>query len=120
MAVFHERITLLVTGFSVLAILSGAGLLAYEPDDGDDELEISLKQLPEAIRKALADVEVDEIEVEAKGDRLIYEVVIEADDIEIELELTADSRLVGVEIEREEDEEDNEGRRKGKSKKSDD
>ena len=90
----------------VAVFLAAVGVQALDDDDKGDEREISLKEAPEAIRKALEGVDVDEIEVETENGQTVYDVVLEIDDLEIELELTADAKLIGVEIEDEDDSND--------------
>lgn len=95
-----------------LALL-GIGIIATLPvaaddDDDDDagEVEIAVEDLPEAIREALEGVEIEDVDRVTFRDRVIFEVAIELDDSEIEMQLTNDARLVGVEIEEEGDDEE--------------
>lgn len=96
-------VVLLITGLVV-----GVPLVADDEDDADEqEVAVTVDDLPEAIQRALQGVEIEEAEAVTTGDRVIYEVVIEVDDdVEIELQLTANARLVGVEIEEENEDDD--------------
>ncbi len=97
--------------------------VAADDDDEDDagEVEISVEDLPEAIREALEGVEIDDVDRVTFRDRVIYEVAIELDDAEIELQLTNDARLVGVEIEDEgDDSEDGDEEEEDESEDSED
>jgi hypothetical protein len=94
-------------GFVLLAGLFVAfPLSAFDDDDDAGEEEIAVDELPEAIREALAGVEIEDADRTVRGDRVIFEVAIEVDDAEIELQLTQNARLVGVEVDSEEDEDD--------------
>lgn len=92
--------------FSLVLILSIPGLAAAMmslPEEG--EKEIFVEELPNSIQRALADVDVEEVEHSS-----VYEVEIEEDGVEIELKLDASGRLLGIKIDGgDEDEEEDEG-----------
>ena len=84
--------------FSFLVFLLVPGLaVAMMAVPDEDEKEISVKDLPDAIQKALEGVDVDEVESTSSG----YEIDIEEDDIEIALRLDKDGRLLDIEIQEE-------------------
>ncbi len=101
-----RTIGILATTLAALGLAS-SGLHALDDDADEQEHEIGLDEAPAAIRAALADVDVDEIEVDTENGVTTYDVVLEFDGIEVELELTADAKLVGVEVESDDDDDDN-------------
>jgi hypothetical protein len=96
-------------GFGValltVGIIYSLPVAADDDDNNEQEEEIAVEELSEAIREALSGIEIDEAERVERGDRVIFEVTIEVGEAEVELQLTRDARLVGVEVEEEEDEE---------------
>jgi hypothetical protein len=78
-----------------------------------DEAEITLKQLPKAVRKSLKlaskDAEIEKISLEVEDGEVKYEVEVEVEGGTVELCFNADGQLVGIEVlESEEEEEDSE------------
>ena len=90
---------LVCSGVFGTLMLTGS-VYAFVDDNG--ERKVSLEDAPEAIRNALRGIDVNEVEVEMEDGAEVYEVEFRVDDDEVELKLTADSRLLGVEIEHEE------------------
>lgn len=87
--------------FSVVLILSIPGLAAAVmnlPEEG--EKKITVDELPKSIQRALADVDVEEVEHSS-----VYEIEIEENGVEIELKLDASGRLLGIEVEGDEGDE---------------
>ena len=88
----------------------------FDDDDDDDEREevISLAETPDAVKAAmLVEIlkEVDglklaEIEREYEGGQVVYEAEFEYQGMEIELEFSADGRLLDKEIGHDEAEEE--------------
>ena len=99
--------------FRVLSLLAFAGLVLSAvtwASTLDDDDGIDWKKIPKAVKKTIQRVaqgaEIDEISREREGGRIVYEVVIEVGDVEIEIEIGEDGRILDVEIETEEDEDD--------------
>jgi len=88
--------------FSLILVLSIPALAAAMislPED--DRTETSLDQLPKSIQKALAGLDIDEIEVTS-----VYEIDVEEDGVEVELRVDRQGRLLGIEIERQDDDDE--------------
>ena len=98
----HTRFLRLAVTLLAMSV-GGTALLAL---DDEEEREIAFSDLPQVIQAALDGVDVDEAEVNMKDGKRVYEVEIEADDVEVELILAEDGRLLGVEIEVEEKEDE--------------
>ncbi len=77
-----------------------------------DETEITLKQLPKAVRKALKlatkNAEIEKIVLEVKDGEVTYEVEVEVEGGIVELCFNADGQLVGIEVLESEEEDDSE------------
>ncbi|MCA9026206.1 MAG: hypothetical protein KDA86_13440 [Planctomycetaceae bacterium] len=102
----HRSILLLTLALLTISAYS-TSLRAFADNDDENEQTIALKELPQVIQDALKGVEVEEVEKETKDGKTVYEVEIEADDVEIELTLSASGQLLGVEIEHEDDSDEN-------------
>ena len=98
-------------------LFSAYGITAVIDDDEDDdgrEQVISLAETPDAVKAAmLVELlrEVDgltlaEIERENEGGRIVYEAEFEYQGMQIELEFSADGRLLDKEIEHDDAEDD--------------
>lgn len=84
---------------SLILVLAVPGLavamMNFPENEGE---EVSIKELPESIRKALQGVDIEEIEISS-----VFEIEIEEDGVEIKLRVDARERLLGIEIECDED-----------------
>lgn len=87
----------------VLLVPTLAAAMMVVPDE--DEKEISVQDLPDSVQKALKDFDVDEVEVTSFG----YEIEVAEDDVEVELRLDKDGRLLGLEIEEDNGEDSDDG-----------
>ena len=99
--------SLCLTLFSTSNLASAGGKKSKE----SDETEITLKQLPKAVRKALKlatkNAEFEKIVLEVEDGEVKYEVEVEVEGGTVELCFNADGQLVGIEVlESEEEEED--------------
>jgi len=70
------------------------------------EKAVSVDALPESIRIALEDVDVDEVEQETENGVTTYEISVVEGGVEIELELDADGKLLRIEVENDDDADD--------------
>lgn len=97
-----------ITGLMGLAFADfGSASVADKDDKQEREQEISVNQLPPAIKRALKDIKIGQLaEVEREKDkkgRMTYEVELRVGKHEVELKLNADGKLLGVEIEKDDD-----------------
>lgn len=96
----------------------GGAAKADKDDDGDNEQEVSVAQLPAPIKRALKDIKIGQLaEVEREKDgkgKVIYEVELRVGKHEVELKLGADGKLLGVEIEGADDDDDDDDRPKAR------
>ena len=107
------RLWLLMGGLC-FAVIS-AGNLASAGDKKSkesDETEITLKQLPKAVRKAIKlatkNAEIEKIVLEVEDGEVQYEVEVEVEGGTVELCFNADGQLVGIEVLESEEQEDSE------------
>ncbi len=82
-----------------------------DDDDGEEEeREVSLDQVPERVRKAIlraaGDHKIEEVEVETKGGRTVYEAEWRVGDKEVEVKVAPDGKVLGKKVEEEDDDED--------------
>jgi hypothetical protein len=102
-------VLLSAVGLVGLAAVAANAVVLDDVDDEKGEQEISVKELPKSIRRALKDLkigQVAEVERSGRGEKAVYEVELRVGKHEVELALKADGKLVGVEIEQGDDEED--------------
>ncbi len=71
-----------------------------------DEQEISVKELPKSVREALRGVDIEEVERVTENGKTVFEIVIGADDAEVELTGDAEGRLLKVEVDDEGDDDE--------------
>jgi uncharacterized membrane protein YkoI len=78
-----------------------------DEDDDEDEEEVSLDDVPEAVKatilKEAAGAEIEEVVKETEDGRIVYEAEFEADGKEIEIEVAEDGTLLEREIEEDDD-----------------
>lgn len=104
----------LLMGSLCLAVFSTSNLSSASDKNSteSDETEITLKQLPKAVRKALKmatkDAEIEKIVLEVEDGEVIYEVEVEVEGGTVELCFNADGQIVGIEVLESEEEEDSE------------
>ena len=74
-------------------------------DDDNDRAEQTIKksELPQVIQAALKGVDVTEIEVSEVDGKTVYEIEIKEDDVEIDLVLNKNGKLLKVEVEDDDD-----------------
>jgi uncharacterized membrane protein YkoI len=88
----------------------GAGKLALDRQDDDNEVELSLDQVPAAVRDTLVrearGARIDTVERETENGRTVYEAEVTVDGKEVEIEVDAAGRLLGVEVDDEDDDQD--------------
>ena len=106
-----------IVGLMAMAFADLGGAAVADKDDKDEkEQEISISQLPAGIRKALKDIKVGQLaEIEREKDskgRITYEIELRVGKHEVELELSADGKLLGVEIESADNDDDDDDRPK--------
>lgn len=81
-----------------------------DDDEDEDEKEVSLDQVPAAVRatilKEAGKNKVKEIEVQTRAGKTTYEAEWVAEGKEIEIQVAADGKLLGREVEEEEDDDD--------------
>ena len=111
--VFTKMRLWLLMGSLCLAVFSTSNLASAggKKSKESDETEITLKQLPKAVRKALKlatkNAEFEKIVLEVEDGEVKYEVEVEVEGGTVELCFNADGQLVGIEVlESEEEEED--------------
>lgn len=79
-------------------------------DDGEDEQEISLDQVPAAVKATILaeakGAQIKEVERETKSGKTVYEAEWVEDGKEIEVKVAADGTLLKKEIEEEDDDDD--------------
>ena len=83
----------------VVACVSMLTAIVYAFADDEGERELSLKDAPAAIQKAFNGIDVSEVELERRDGKDFYTVEFRVDDDDVELRLTSDGVLLGVEIE---------------------
>jgi hypothetical protein len=92
----------------VLGACVGAGVI--RADNDDDEENVAIKDLPEAVVAAVLakfpDAKLVEAEKETENGEIVYEVEIEDGDDEIEVEVTSDGEILEVEVEDDDDGDD--------------
>jgi len=86
-----------------------------DDDDGEEEeREVSLDQVPERVRKAIlreaGDHKIEEVEVETKGGRTVYEAEWRVGDKEVEIKVAPDGKVLGKKVEEEDDEDEDDDR----------
>ena len=97
-----------------LAVFSTSNLASAgdKKSKESDETEITLKQLPKAVRKALKlatkNAEIEKIVLELEDGEVKYEVEVEVEGGTVELCFNADGQLVGIEVLESEEDEDSE------------
>ncbi len=81
-----------------------------DDDEGENEKEISLDQVPAAVKatilKQAGENKIKEIEVETRAGKKIYEAEWVEGDKEVEIKVASDGTFLGKEIEDEDDEDD--------------
>lgn len=94
---------------AVLVLCFGLGLFAVSFAGGKEE-KISLDKVPAAVKATILKYakasEIEEIEVETKDGKVIYEVEIKKDGKELELKIDADGNVLKEEYEDDDDEDD--------------
>ena len=104
----------LLMGSLCLAVFSTSNLASASGNEAkeSDETEITLMQLPEAVRKALKlatkNAEIEKIVLEVEDGEVTYEVEVEVEGGTVELCFNADGQLVGIEVLESEEDEDSE------------
>lgn len=104
----------LLMGSLCLAVFSNSNLASANGNEASesDETEITLKQLPQAVRKALKratkNAEIEKIVLEVEDGEVKYEVEVEVEGGAVELCFNADGQLVGIEVLESEEDEDSE------------
>ena len=92
-------------GFSVFAIIGllwASSVFVHADDANESETEeqkITVQELPKSIQNALKGVKVAEVETEIYDGKKVYEVEIIEGDVEFEMVLDSEGRLIGVEVE---------------------
>jgi hypothetical protein len=110
MAFTKMRFWLLI-GSLCLAVFSTGNLASAGGDEAkeSDETEITLKQLPKAVRKAIKlatkKAEIEKIVLDVEDGEVKYEVEVEVEGGMVELCFNADGQLVGIEVLESEEEE---------------
>ena len=83
-------------------------LLRDEDDDGGQEREVSLEEVPQAVRKTIlreaGDHRVREVEVETRDGRTTYEAEWRTDGGEVEIKVDAEGKLLGRTVGEDDDE----------------
>jgi hypothetical protein len=110
---FLQIVLVLFIGGSVYGISTAS---RDEDDDSEQEDSISLKEVPDAVQSTvLAEIlrevdglEIEEIEREKEGRKVVYEIELEYKGKDIELEIADNGKLLRKEVEREEDDDDDE------------
>ena len=124
-----KKLLFLVPLFGVVglaaAVLESPVRAGTDKDDGEKgEQQISFKDLPGPIKRALKDLkvgQVSEIEREkTKSGATVYEVELRVGKHEVELTLSSDGKLLGVEIEEDDDDDGKKRKKKGKKKRKKD
>ncbi len=112
--VFTKMRYWLLMGSLCLAVFSTSNLVSAndkKPKESD-ETEITLKQLPKAVRKALKlatkNAEIEKIVLEVEDGEVTYEIKVEVEGGTVELCFNADGQIVGIEVLESEEEEDSE------------
>ena len=82
-----------------------------DDDDGEEEKEVTLKQVPEAVRKTILKEagknKIEEIEEVSKDGKVIYyEAEWEADGKDIEIKVAPNGKLLSKEVDEDDDDED--------------
>ncbi len=112
--VFTKMRFWLLMGSLCLAVFSTSNLASASGNEAkeSDETEITLKQLPKAVRKALKlatkNAEIEKIVLEVEDGEVKYEVEVEVEGGTVELCFNADGQLVGIEVLESEEDEDSE------------
>ncbi len=82
-------------------------IVGYEDQDGDDEIDVPVDELPDNIKQAVeASVpggKITEAELEMEDGQQVYEVTVEKDGQEFEVEVSKDGEVLEVELEEEEE-----------------
>jgi hypothetical protein len=110
--VFTKMRFWLLIGSLCLAVFSTSNLASASGNEAkeSDETEITLKQLPKAVRKALKlatkNAEIEKIVLEVEDGEVTYEVEVEVEGGTVELCFNADGQLVGIEVVESEEEEE--------------
>ncbi len=100
----------------VASVVLGAAFLCGHGSalaEDEDEEEIAVEDLPEAVvnavRKRFPNATIEEAERETEHGQVIYDVEVEdSDGAEYELEVTADGRILEIERDDDDDDEDDE------------
>ncbi len=95
-------------------VLAGAGIalcigaVATQQLGGDDEVSVSIDQVPAAVKAALLAQggTINEIEVETENGQAVYEAEVVIDGKEVDIEVTADGTVLGKEADDEGDDAD--------------
>jgi len=107
------RLWLLMGGLCFAVISKGNLATAGEKESQEsDETEITLKQLPKAVRKAIKlatkNAEIEKIVLEVEDGEVQYEVEVEVKGGTVEMCFNSDGQLVGIEVLESEEQEDSE------------
>jgi len=99
----------IVVGLSLLVLVS---LAATVQADDEKEKKISMSDCPKAVQKTLKQEarggEIEEIEKETEGDRVVYEAEVELGENEYEIEIAEDGTLLSKVLEQEDGDEEDE------------
>jgi len=107
------RLWLLMGGLCFAVISKGNLATAGDKESQEsDETEITLKQLPKAVRKAIKlatkNAEIEKIVLEVEDGEVQYEVEVEVKGGTVEMCFNSDGQLVGIEVLESEEQEDSE------------
>lgn len=107
------RLWLLIGGLCFAVISNGNLATAGDKESQEsDETEITLKQLPKAVRKAIKlatkNAEIEKIVLEVEDGEVQYEVEVEVKGGTVEMCFNSDGQLVGIEVLESEEQEDSE------------
>lgn len=104
----RTRLALLILlAFFVGASTYGITVAAHEDAEDEHEETVELEKVPDAVKATILkeilrevdELHLEELELEDDDDRVIYEAEFEYGGREIELEITADGKLIRKEVE---------------------
>ena len=105
-----KRMLFLLSVVGLAAAFVASPVVADKDDGEEGERRISFEDLPGPIKGAMKDLkigQVSEIEREkSKGGATVYEVELRVGKHEVELKLSPDGKLLGIEIEQDTDDDD--------------
>ena len=110
-----RRLFLMVSLVAVTVATSyGLSVVADDSENEEREEAVALKKVPAAVQATMLveilrevdGLKLEEIEREDEDGRIVYEAEFEYGDKDIELEISADGKLLSKEVELEEDEEE--------------